>query len=1084
MKIAITFGTTAALYVTMDAGDGDDYIRNYQGDKVLIAGGNGNDSISNSGSNVTMDAGAGDDSISNGGSNVSINAGAGNDTIWNYVGGDTVTINGGAGDDSISLNHDSKYNVILYNEGDGNDTIYGFNESDTLKISGGSYSTIKSGDDLIVTVGTSSIILKGAASLSAVNIDGEEVVNTFLTTLTEGDDEYSNKLDGAIILALGGKDSINSRGRNVLINGGAGKDIIYNYGGEWVTIVGESGNDRIYNGYYSNAGNYVSISAGAGNDTIRSWGKKVTIEAGAGNDSVNSYGDKVSIDAGSGDDYIVLTSRSEHNVIVYNAGDGFDTISRFNEDDTLKILGGSYSTTKSGDDLIVTVGEGKITLVGAASLETVKILGKEEAVNPLFITLTEGDDTCFNTLDGALIQALGGNDSIHNDHGSRVTIHAGAGNDYIDSSGDSSTIDAGTGSDSIENDGRQVSIAAGDGNDYIFNIGGSQVSISAGAGDDSISLYSGIKFYNVIIYNKGDGNDTLTGFNEDDTLKISGGSYSSQISGSDIILTVGEGNITLQGAASLSAVNIDGEEIQSTWKLNGTTATCGSLVITGVISLDGIKLDGTTVTVTKSSLGTNDVTISDGYTLALGSTVPAPTTSAATYSDGVYKTAGVSKAGYSLDGNTIRYVAKDIKTIKFSGADDDATVKNFYLSGNVMTIGKAAVKTDGTAFKLLTDGYSLKLGKGMTASATDDAWTLSGTTAKLKRTTTASYSLDGNSIIYSKKSSKTLATVTGVNDKSGLKVSGSTIKLSGDALSKKVTVSGDYTFDFDYSNATISGSSSDDTIIARGKNIFVTGGDGSDVFALKSTGKIGDYDSEDKISLTGAADISTDGNDLIFNKKITVAGAADKVVTYIEGGVEKIFEPEENDAVQYNAAGTAVTLTANYSEDFSVANDTLVTIDASAVNQEINIVANKKANSIVGSEEDDTIDGGAAKDTIRSGDGNDQIFGGKGNDKIYGGAGSDSLWGGLGEDTLTGGKGYDAFIYSDGDGRDLITDYEPDVDRIMILSGKVENPTTDTDGNVTFRVGDGQIVIADGASKYIELYDGSGNNLTQKYIPR
>ena len=59
-------------YVTMDAGDGDDYIRNYQGDKVLIAGGNGNDSISNSGSNVTMDAGAGDDSISNGGSNVSI----------------------------------------------------------------------------------------------------------------------------------------------------------------------------------------------------------------------------------------------------------------------------------------------------------------------------------------------------------------------------------------------------------------------------------------------------------------------------------------------------------------------------------------------------------------------------------------------------------------------------------------------------------------------------------------------------------------------------------------------------------------------------------------------------------------------------------------------------------------------------------------------------------------------------------------------------------------------------------------------------------------------------------------------------
>ena len=301
-------------------------------------------------------------------------------------------------------------------------------------------------------------------------------------------------------------------------------------------------------------------------------------------------------------------------------------------------------------------------------------------------------------------------------------------------------------------------------------------------------------------------------------------------------------------------------------------------------------------------------------------------------------------------------------------------------------------------------------------------------------------------------------------------------KLSGDALSKKVSVSGDYTFDFDsdFKNASITGSSSSDTIIARGKNIFVTGGGGSDIFEFKSTGTIGDYESGDKISLSSAAKISVSGSDVIFNKKITVAGAADKIVTYIEGGDEKIFEPEDDD-VKYNADGTAATLTANYSEDSFVANSTLVTIDASAVNQEINIVANKKANSIVGSEENDTIDGGAAKDTIRAGDGND---------KLFGGAGSDSLWGGLGEDTLTGGKGYDFFIYSDGDGRDLITDYEPDVDKIIILSGRVDNPTTDTAGNATFRVGDGQIVIADGASKFIELYDGSGNKLTQKYIPK
>lgn len=45
---------------------------------------------------------------------------------------------------------------------------------------------------------------------------------------------------------------------------------------------------------------------------------------------------------------------------------------------------------------------------------------------------------------------------------------------------------------------------------------------------------------------------------------------------------------------------------------------------------------------------------------------------------------------------------------------DGATAKNFALSGKTITIGKAAVQTDGTPVKLLTDGYTLKLGKGMT----------------------------------------------------------------------------------------------------------------------------------------------------------------------------------------------------------------------------------------------------------------------------------------------------------------------------------------------------------------------------------
>ncbi|MBQ3337067.1 MAG: hypothetical protein IJG80_06650 [Selenomonadaceae bacterium] len=50
--------------------------------------------------------------------------------------------------------------------------------------------------------------------------------------------------------------------------------------------------------------------------------------------------------------------------------------------------------------------------------------------------------------------------------------------------------------------------------------------------------------------------------------------------------------------------------------------------------------------------------------------------------------------------------------------------------------------------------------------------------------------LEDNEIIYSKKSSKTLAKVKGAKSIDGLKISGKTIKLSGDSLSSKVTVSG------------------------------------------------------------------------------------------------------------------------------------------------------------------------------------------------------------------------------------------------------------------------------------------------------
>ena len=86
----------------------------------------------------------------------------------------------------------------------------------------------------------------------------------------------------------------------------------------------------------------------------------------------------------------------------------------------------------------------------------------------------------------------------------------------------------------------------------------------------------------------------------------------------------------------------------------------------------------------------------------------------------------------------------------------------------------------------------------------------------------------------------------------------------------------------------------------------------------------------------------------------------------------------------------------------------------------------------------DTLLGGAASDLLDGGAGNDSLVGGKGNDSLWGGAGNDTLMGGLGNDTLTGGAGKDVFLYSKGDGKDVICSYT-DAQAIKVLSGKVDS---------------------------------------------
>ena len=136
--------------------------------------------------------------------------------------------------------------------------------------------------------------------------------------------------------------------------------------------------------------------------------------------------------------------------------------------------------------------------------------------------------------------------------------------------GTACSISAVAGDDTIEVlIGENNFIDGGVGNDSIFNSSGNST-ISGGKGNDTILIYHNHwKTYtehffenHLIQYAADDGNDTIYGFDSTSTLSISGGSYSTQISGYDINVNVGTNSIKLKNAlATADVLHINDENI-------------------------------------------------------------------------------------------------------------------------------------------------------------------------------------------------------------------------------------------------------------------------------------------------------------------------------------------------------------------------------------------------------------------------------------------------------------------------------------------------------------------------------------------
>jgi Ca2+-binding RTX toxin-like protein len=118
-----------------------------------------------------------------------------------------------------------------------------------------------------------------------------------------------------------------------------------------------------------------------------------------------------------------------------------------------------------------------------------------------------------------------------------------------------------------------------------------------------------------------------------------------------------------------------------------------------------------------------------------------------------------------------------------------------------------------------------------------------------------------------------------------------------------------------------------------------------------------------------------------------------------------------------------------------------------------------------GNGQDNLVKGNSGENVLTGGEGNDVLIGGAGDDILRGDDGIDFLKGGIGDDTLTGGGEADRFVFRDGDGADTISDFQNDLDRIVLrdvanVHGFDDLVLTDTGPGVLVDYGTGTVLLA------------------------
>lgn len=154
----------------------------------------------------------------------------------------------------------------------------------------------------------------------------------------------------------------------------------------------------------------------------------------------------------------------------------------------------------------------------------------------------------------------------------------------------------------------------------------------------------------------------------------------------------------------------------------------------------------------------------------------------------------------------------------------------------------------------------------------------------------------------------------------------------------------------------------------------------------------------------------------------------------------------------------------------------------------------KHADRIFAGRHDDLVFSGPGPDEVHGDQDSDTLYGGHENDTLDGGTGRDTLVGGPDDDRLTGGDDRDTFVFGSGSGKDVVTDFDPDRDRIIVEPGVngtgIDDPdalrgrlSTNANGDAVLDLGGGNTVTFTGVGvdELVERPPGSPDPFVVDY---